>query len=213
MKRSDVLFVVGFSAEAALLPPDARILCAAANPARLDAMLAAETPAALFSFGIAGALDPGLAPGALIAASAVIAGHSMPADAAWTRAVAAATGARIAPVAGSDMLVSSAAAKTSLMAVTGAAAVDMESQVVARHARRLGVPFAVLRAIADTSDEAIPPAAADGLDAAGSPAPWKVMAGLLRRPQDLPGVIRLARRSRAALSALADAAPRIPLPA
>ncbi len=212
MKRSDVLFVVGFSAEAALLPPDARIICAAANPARLDALLAEETPAALLSFGIAGALDPGLSPGALIAASAVIAGHAMATDASWTRAIAAATGARIAPIAGSDSLVPDAAAKTSLMAATGAAAVDMESQVVARHARRLGVPFAVLRAIADTADEAIPRAAANGLDAAGNPAPWQVMRGLLRRPQDLPGVIRLARRSRAALSALADAAPRIPLP-
>jgi len=207
-----MLFVVGFSAEAALLPPDARILCAAANPARLDALLAEETPAALLSFGIAGALDPGLAPGALIAASAVIAGLPMPTDAAWTRAIAAATGARITPIAGSDVLVPDAAAKTALLAATGAAAVDMESQVVARHARRLGVPFAVLRAIADTADEAVPPAAAHGLDEAGNPAPLRVMLGLLRRPQDLPGVIRLARRSRAALSALADAAPRIPLP-
>ncbi len=212
MKRADVLFIVGFRAEAALLPPDARVICAAANPGRLDALLAQESPRAMLSFGIAGALDGGLAPGALIAASHVIADRAMATDATWTRAIAAATGARIAPIAGSDVLVPNPSAKTALLAATGAAAVDMESHVVARHARRLGVPFAVLRAIADSAADAIPPAAANGLDTDGNPAPWQVMRALLRRPQDLPGLIRLARLSRTALSRLADAAPQIPLP-
>jgi hypothetical protein len=74
----------------------------------------------------------------------------------------------------------------------------MESAVIARS----GIPFAVLRAVADTADETLPPAAAEGLDEAGNPAPWRVMRALLRRPGDLPGVIRMGLRSQAALRAL-----------
>lgn len=195
-----MLVVVGFAAEAALLPPGVPVLIAAADPARLAVALAAmPRPAAILSLGIAGGLDPALRPGDLVVARDVIAEARWPAHAAWSAAIATACGALRADIAGSDQVVATAAGKAALRAATGAAAVDMESAAVAR----LGVPFAVLRAIADTADEALPPAAADGLDAAGNPAPWRVIRALLRRPQDLPGLIRLALRSRTALAALA----------
>jgi adenosylhomocysteine nucleosidase len=195
-----ILVVVGFSAEAALLPPGVPRLIAAANPARLAAALAAmPRPAAILSLGIAGGLDPSLRPGDLIVARHVIAEARWPAHEGWSAAIAEATNARRADIAGSDRIIASAAGKAALRAATGAAAVDMESAAVAR----LGVPFAVLRAVADTADEALPAAAADGLDEAGNPAPWRVIRALLRRPSDLPGLIRVALRSRTALAALA----------
>ena len=195
-----MLVVVGFQAEAALLPPGQPMLCAAANPALLARRLAAmPRPLAILSFGVAGGLDPALPSGSLVVAGTLIAAEGPYApDPEWSARLAAATGARLLPVAGSDLLVTSAAEKAALRARTGAAVVDMESAVVAR----LGVPFAVLRAVGDTAGEALPPAAAHGLDEEGNPAPWRVMRALLRRPQDLPGLIRLARRTSTALAAL-----------
>ncbi len=195
-----MLVVVGFAAEAALLPGRTPHIIAAADPARLALALATlPRPQAILSLGIAGGLDPALRPGSLIVARRVIAETAWPADEAWSAAIAAATGATAADIAGTDRIVATPADKAALRAATGAAAADMESAAVAR----FGVPFAVLRAVADTADETIPPAAAAGLDEAGNPAPWRVLRVLLRRPQDLPGLIRLGLRSRTALAALA----------
>ena len=197
-----LLVVVGFSAEAALLPRGVAVLNAAANPARLAAALAVMRPSAILSFGIAGGLDPGLRPGALVVARDVVAEARWPAHAEWSAALAAATGARVADIAGADAVVASAAEKAALRARTGAAVVDMESAVIAR----TGIPFAVLRAVADTATEALPQAAAEGLDEAGNPAPWRVLRALLRRPGELPAVIRMGWRSQVALRALASVA-------
>ncbi len=197
-----ILVVVGFSAEAALLPPGTQVLNAAANPEKLAAALARMRPSAILSFGIAGGLDPSLRPGALLVARNVVAEATWPAQAGWSAALAAATGASLADIAGADRVIATPAEKAALHARTAAAAVDMESAVIAR----TGIPFAVLRAVADTADEALPPAAAQGLDEAGNPAPLRVMAALLRRPQDLPGLIRMALRSNAALRALRSVA-------
>lgn len=197
-----ILVVVGFAAEAALLPPGTQVLNAAANPERLAAALAERRPSAILSFGIAGGLDPALRPGTLIIPRHVIAEARWPTHPAWSDALAQATGALRADIAGADRIIATPEEKAALRARTSAAAVDMESAVVAR----TGIPFAILRAVADTAHEALPPAAAAGLDEAGNPAPWRVIRALLRRPQDLPGLIRLARRSKTALRALASVA-------
>ena len=101
-------------------------------------------------------------------------------------------------MAGAERVIATPEEKAALHRDTGASAVDMETAVIARS----GIPFAVLRAVADTADETLPPAAAEGLDEAGNPAPWRVMRALLRRPGDLPGVVRMGLRSQAALRAL-----------
>ncbi|MCX7932627.1 MAG: nucleoside phosphorylase [Rhodovarius sp.] len=207
-----LLCIVGFTAEAALLPPGVPVVISAADPARLDALLAAvPRPAAMLSLGLAGALDPGLTPGTVLVADGIAGAEARP-DPAWSAAIAAATGARPALLAAVDALCATPAAKAALRAATGAAAVEMESHVVARHAARLGVPYAVLRAVADGAAEGIPPAATAALDAEGRPALGRVLAALLRRPRDVPALIRLARRSRTGLSALAAALPRLPPP-
>lgn len=199
-----LLVVVGYAGEAALLR-GFDVLVSAADPARLARALAARRPSAVLSFGIAGGLDPALRPGALVVARAVVAEARWAADPGWSAALAASCGATLADVAGVDAVVGDAAGKAALRAATGAAVVDMESAVVAR----LGVPFAVLRAVADASDEALPAAAAKGLDEDGNPAPWRVLRALLRRPGDLPGLLRMAARSRMALAALAPCVPHL----
>jgi hypothetical protein len=87
---------------------------------------------------------------------------------------------------------------------THALAVDMESGAVARAAARYALPFAVLRAVADVASEAIPRAAA--ITPSGEPDIPRVLRGLLRRPWELPALIRLGRASAAAHAALRQAA-------
>lgn len=198
---------VGLAGEAALLPAGTRVVVCGGDPARLDALLAA-LPAditAVLSFGIAGGLAPWVRGGDVLVADAMHAGHVHQPDAAWTDRIARQTGARPAPLAASETLLADPAAKRALHAQTGALAVDMESGAVARFAARRGLPFAVLRAVADGPEDALPRAAAVGLTADGRPAILPVLREVLRRPWELPALIRLGRVSARAHRALAQA--------
>ena len=80
---------------------------------------------------------------------------------------------------------------------------------------RADIPFAVLRAIADPAERALPPAALIGLNAAGRPALGRVLLSLASQPGQLPALLQVARDTRRALAALrragaalAEAAPR-----
>jgi len=211
-----VLVAVGMRSEAALLPPGVRAVVGGGDPARLRRMLeaAAEGATAVLSFGIAGGLDTALKSGALVVATRVRApGGAWPADLAWSAALVRASGARFGVVAGANAVVSAPDAKRSLRLMTDAIAVDLESAVAGAFAASRGLPFAVLRAVADTADEVLPRAAAVGLSPAGRPAPGRVAIALLRRPGELPALVQVAKRSRTALDALAKAARNLPRPA
>lgn len=78
----------------------------------------------------------------------------------------------------------------------------MESHHAAAIAAAHGLPFAAIRAIADTAADELPPAVQDGLDEDGRTAIGPVLRSLLSRPAQLPALIRVARRSRRALDAL-----------
>jgi hopanoid-associated phosphorylase len=159
----------------------------------------------LISFGIAGALDRDLLPGDLILASGITLpdGRVIAADAAWLRHLSHAfPAARPGLIAGSSNAAASSAAKAALQQATGALAVDMESHHAALIAAERGLPFAALRVIADTASDNLPAAALVGLDKKGRPAIGAVLWSLLKAPWQLPALIRLARRSNAALSAL-----------
>ncbi len=200
-----LLVTVGMQSEAALLPKGTRTLVSGADPERLAVLLAAQGDevTAVLSFGIAGALDPDLQPGDLVAATRIrgTAG-AWPADLAWAARLAHATAARLGVMAGANAAVADAATKKALRAMTGALAVDMESQVAAAFAARRGLPFAALRAVADTAAEALPRAALVGLTEDGRPAPLRVLLALARRPGDLKPLRVVAARSRTALEAL-----------
>jgi adenosylhomocysteine nucleosidase len=164
-----------------------------------------EGAKSLVSFGLAGGLDPGLLPGDLVTAEAVLAGGRLwPCDA----ALAGRLGVRSLPlVLAGDTIVPTAREKARLYAATGAAAVDLESGAVAELATEAGVPFAVLRAICDGAERDLPSAALEGLDSAGRIAPLKLIAALLRDPAQIPGLIALGRDAARARSALLKAAP------
>jgi adenosylhomocysteine nucleosidase len=212
--------VTGLAAEAKILRRRGiAVLATAGDPARTAdcaERLLHDGADALLSFGLAGGLDPALAPGALLLPRRVLGegGEIFSTDPAWRERVhrslaALGLAADEGDLLGRAAIAATGAEKAKLRGQFGAAAVDLESHVAAAEARRAGRPFLVLRAICDPADFALPPAAFVGLDAAGRAAPGPVFLSLLRRPGQLGALLRLARHTRAALKSLARAAPAI----
>jgi|SRR5215469_7974962 len=164
----------------------------------------------LMSFGIAGALAPGL-----VAGDVVISAEVISADGCWraedrfcTRVVdlARKIGALQGPVLGAPEILASEAEKNRAWRETGAIAVDLESDVVARIASQAGIPFLVARTIADNAFRELPPAALIPLSRTGTPNLARVLGSVLRRPRQIVTLIRLALETRTALLALAGPA-------
>lgn len=158
--------------------------------------IAALFSGVILSSGVAGALDPSLKPGDL-----VIDGD----PALVERLHRILPGAIVGPVIGQDIILATREQKRVLNTFAGALAVDMESHVAARVASRRRRPFAVLRAISDGVDEALPPAALVGMRPDGKVALGAVLASLARRPHQLPALLRTARHAGHAFRALARA--------
>lgn len=159
---------------------------------------------ALMSFGLAGGLDPALAPGTLVIASAVLVRHAtIETDAAWrARLIAALPEAHTGLMLGGDRILGTVAQKAGLFTRTSALAVDLESGGVARAASAARVPFVVLRAVADPAARNLPPAALIGLDPAGGIALGAVLASLWRDRSQIPQLMQVGRDARAARAAL-----------
>jgi adenosylhomocysteine nucleosidase len=215
--------VTGLAAEARIL----HRLGLAATPSAGDAALCDVAAArlvaagadALVSFGIAGALSPGVAPGTLLLPRRVIGadGASFDVDADWRVSVRERLGALGLVVVEGDLLGGTRVAATPdekalLHRRTGAVAIDLESACVGLAARRLGRPFLVVRAIADPADFALPHAAIVGLDQHGHVALRPVLRALLTAPGEIVALVRLAAHTRRALATLARAAPSLIAP-
>ncbi|MDB5483094.1 MAG: hypothetical protein JWO83_4147 [Caulobacteraceae bacterium] len=198
-----LVIVVGLAREARIAGGHGRIAVGAAGIP--DALAGAR---GLISFGVCGALDPALAVGDLVIAGGVAGeGGALATDPAWTASLRAALpDARTGLVAGGDAIAGSPEAKAALRQASGAAIVDMESHSVAKAARKAGLPFAVVRAVSDTAAFALPRAAQAGFRANGEPDVGAVIAGLLRRPWELPALIRTALDAEKAFKSLAFAA-------
>jgi adenosylhomocysteine nucleosidase len=111
----------------------------------------------------------------------------------------------LADIAGVDSPLADAAGKSALFATSGSVAVDMESAIVARAAERHGLPFAILRVIADPAHRPLPSSALVAMRADGEVDLAAVLGALVRNPHELPALLRLAVDSREAFSVLARA--------
>ena len=200
--------VTGLRAEAAIARRCAHLVASTGGrpaDAELKAGELIERGAvALVSFGVAGGLAPQLAPGAVVVATGVIVRNATIAtDAAWcARLVEALPRAVAGPVLGGDRVIARAQQKAELFRRTGALAVDLESGGVARVAANSGIPFAVVRAIADSAASDLPPAALVGLDRHGRIDVGAVLGSLWREPGQLGQLVATACDTRAAFSAL-----------
>ncbi len=206
-----LLIVTGLAYEARIIAgPDHATVCSGGSPDHLRHVLRCLTPIyrAVVSFGIAGGLDAGLAPGDAVLARGIIAGTSRWAShpglvQAWARCLSAGGRNMIeADIVGSEAPVLTPRAKAALHAATGAAAVDMESHVAAEFAATRGVPFAAVRVICDAANHALPPFVGEAMDANGI-LNWRhVLRMVVRQPRQIALLPHLAHDASAAFAGL-----------
>jgi adenosylhomocysteine nucleosidase len=162
---------------------------------------------ALLSWGIAGGLMPGLAPGSLVLPKIII-GQDLAAystDPGWherlSRRIEGRVDLHMGPLTESAVVVKSLTEKRGLFERTGAIAVDMESCAVARTAHEARIPFMTIRAVADSSDMSLPQALlmADEFGQIHLP---KLLIEIAKNPLELLQMIQLGRGFRAAQATL-----------
>jgi adenosylhomocysteine nucleosidase len=207
---ANVLIVSGLKREAAILAgPGRATLCGAAPVLRAGLAAAASLkPALVVSWGLCGGLDPRLRPGDLILGSEIVSNEAVVrTDQAVTSLLAqrlASAGARVEVdrLAASGAPVLTAAAKAALRRVTEAAAVDMESLIAGQYAHEQGSPFAIVRAVADPAERALPPLVLKAVDSNGGIDAVAVIGELLRSPGQFARLRAAARDSSAAFQTL-----------
>jgi len=220
-------FVTGLKAESDLIERFARctggpapaIVCAGADGRRAQAgaaRLIAEGAQTTISFGICGGLDLALRPGTLILAETVIeeSGRIFTADEKLRAQCletlkSAGLSAHGGAILGLDHAAATAGEKGRLFSEHGADAVDMESHGVARAAAEAGVPFLVLRAVADPAERDIPRAALVATSPDGDVRIAAVAAALFIRPWTVPSLMRLGLDARQGLKTLERALPAL----
>jgi adenosylhomocysteine nucleosidase len=195
--RRLVIAFVGMAFEAKIAAgPGVLVFC---RNARRELAAVAENAARLgyrgiISFGVAGGLASHLRAGDLVVASAVLEAEThRPTDKAWSSNLLDTIGnASYAPIVGVDAPIAEPAMKRELHRATGAAAVDMESHVVARLAAAHGLAFAAVRVVVDPAHRAVPPAALLGMGADGRTDVAAVVRNLIKRPSQLSRLARVA---------------------
>lgn len=160
--------------------------------------------------GIAGALSPGLRAGDLIVAANVSApdGRSLALDPGLV-AAAVGSGCAAAAVVSTPAPVVTADERLRcwrLVGSPGRAAVDMESWAAARVFNAAGLPFAVLRAISDTSEDDLPAALENAVTAAGGISIPRLAMAMLLRPQTAVPLAAMRFRAARCARALAGVA-------
>ena len=168
-----------------------------------------EQPRLVVSCGFSGALDPALAPGDLVLATAVRdeTGDELAAPP-LIRQRAAETLGGLRYFEG-ELVCTTAVAATEVeklaLARPGALAVDMESYPVARAAAAAGIPWLAIRAIVDPLRSSLPAFTRDPAGGYVGPAMKYALSG----PRAAADLVRLATRARAAAAALEVALHRL----
>jgi len=158
----------------------------------------------MISFGVAGGLASHLRAGDWVVASAIRESQTVrPTDAVWSRKLLGMiAGAVHAPIVGVDEPVAEPAKKRELYKTTGAAAVDMESHIVARVAAEHKLSFAAVRVVVDPAHREVPPAALIGMRPDGRANVAAVLRDIIARPSQLYPLGRIALDAFAARSAM-----------
>jgi len=209
-----VVAAVGLAFEARIAQRGHGVVpCVGRGDVLADRLAAAAGPGCrgIISFGIAGGLDPGLRPGMVVVASAILdESRSWQTDEAWSGHLLTRLGSAIhAPVLGVDQPLLDAAKKASWFQRTRAVAVDTESHIAAGVAGKMDLPFAALRIIADPANKTVPDSALAGMRPDGSTDAVAVLRALFRRPSETVPLIRLARDTWDARRRLVDARRRL----
>ncbi len=166
----------------------------------------------LISFGLAGALSPGLKAGDVVLADRVVdpAGAVVGEPSAdWVEAVAGRLGEmadgpalHIGGIVSAPEIITSSVEKAALHSATGGLAVEMEAAGAARAAADHGVAFLCVKAISDTADQNLPVNLSGVIKPDGTPRPGTLLGGLLARPGDVARFFALSRGAKAAHKSL-----------
>lgn len=158
----------------------------------------------IISFGIAGALAPLLKPGDVVIATHVVHGNERYAtDPRWTSVLRQKLPrATLAIIAGHGEIVSHVDGKRRLFAISGAHAVDTESHIAARMARKHGIPFVAIRTISDAAARGLPPAALVPLSSSGQIRLSGVLRSVLADPMQMGDLLVTGREAGKAFAAL-----------
>ncbi len=156
--------------------------------------IAVARPSRVFTCGVAGALDPALNIGNVLY-------QTTDTDAAARLARA---GARAMTFCCSQRVAVTIAEKAALRAATNAAAVEMESAIIADMCARLDIPCAIVRAISDDAHEDFPLDINRALDADSRISPLKLGVAIATAPWKIPALLRLGRNSALAARRLAQ---------
>ena len=167
---------------------------------------------ALVSWGCAGALAPHVTAGTLLLPGQVVnaEGQCYFTDPEWRERLAKSLQQDYeeAALLSTDQPVASVEAKARWYTSTQAVAVDMESAAVAAVAKDNGLPFLVIRAVADTAGSEVPVAALQALSDDGELQPLAILTALAKHPGQIPALIKLGRCFSAAQASLAHVAER-----
>lgn len=204
--------ICGLASEAATVRtlPDAKIAVSCADPrigCQLVRKLIQQGATRLLSFGLAGGLAPELPAGALVIGTAVQTDQRLwQVDTTWCDQLKhCLPQAETGKVWGSGSMVVTPSTKAELFQRSQCMIADMESQIVAEAATDAGLPFAILRAVIDTADMGLPPAALAPLDGQGNPKLGNILLSLMQQPSQLPELLHLGRNNQLALAALRQA--------
>jgi adenosylhomocysteine nucleosidase len=202
-----VIVVVGLAFEARIAAgPGVQVICSGdgRNLAAMITHAIADDCRGLISFGVAGGLAPDLQPGTCVVGSAILSGTTrMPTDTVWSQKLLTAIPDAVhGLLVGVSAPIAHTAAKRALYDKTGALAVDMESHIVAGVAAAHGLPVAAIRVITDPAVRALPEAAVAAMRPNGTTDIIAMIRSVIRRPQELPALLRTALDARAARATL-----------
>ena len=183
------------------------IACAAGTVAgaeRAANQLIEQGATRLISLGVCGGLAAGVETGDLVLPNSVMMGdETLSLEGDWHSQIFrqlphAKTGALVSV----KTAVTSPEQKAKLYQRSQAIAVDVESFAVIKVAQAHNLKGLIIRAVLDPSHQSLPPAALNGVNAKGETQIWPVIKGLMKRPHDLPDLIRLGRQNKRACRVL-----------
>jgi hopanoid-associated phosphorylase len=202
-----MIVVVGLAFEARIAALSGLQIVCGGDGQNLQARLHKAIPfgcRGLISFGVAGGLAAHLRPGTCIVGSAIVADEGrLPTDSSWSKKLLLAMPGAISGVlAGARGPVTTPDAKRALHRNSGAIAVDTESHLVALAAAKHGLPMIAIRVVCDPAARRLPEMALRAIRPDGSTDVSGLLRALIRQPQEIPGLFRIALDARAAHATL-----------
>jgi hopanoid-associated phosphorylase len=205
--RRIVIAFVGMAFEARIAAgPGVLVVCRTAGSqlAKVAESAVRRGYRGMLSFGVAGGLASHLRAGDWVVASDVRESETVRStDPAWSRRLLNMIDDAVhAPIVGVDAPIAKPETKRELHRTTGAAAVDMESHIVARVAAAHRLAFAAVRVIVDPAHRPVPAAALLAMRPDGRADVSAILRDVMTRPSQLKPLARVAVDALAARAAM-----------